>query len=226
MEKEQSLDYQKDKRGLEKFYHIPRINLDDVFNPNGIFFARGQERWNTKFKISTEPGINIFDQTLRALSNGEYQPYQKEDIQSGDLAKAWKETLETALSHIIDNAAEGRDDSIELLLGKKMPNISINVYKRNDFLIIEVKDDGEGIPSHILEGFNQKKPRISTKSEGRGGGFGLIATREAIAQLGGSLEIETVRIEEIQEKQHSGTTIRFVFQMNTPRRKNNLNLSL
>ncbi|MDO8582181.1 MAG: ATP-binding protein [bacterium] len=211
MKNEQLFEQSKNDVRDEKIYNIADVDLREILDPNGKRMIQRQERWNTRFTMNIAPDLTIFDQQLRTLPDGGLRTHQREAIKLGNLQKAWTETLAVSLSNVIDNAAQGREDFV---LGET-PNIIINAYKQGNELIIEVKDDGDGIPQHILDGLAQGAKKVSTKAEGRGGGLGLISTRESMHQLGGTMEIKTVRKEDVKHSEPTGTTIRFIFQINT-----------
>lgn len=59
--------------------------------------------------------------------------------------------------------------------------VVIEVECTDDDVILNVRDDGQGIPAPVLEGYRA----------GGGGGIGLAGMRERLAELGGTLEVES-----------------------------------
>ncbi|MFH0755075.1 MAG: hypothetical protein V1910_00195 [bacterium] len=169
MKNEQLFEQLKNEFILKKVYNIAKIDFNKIIEPENERMKRWQKTWDTQFTVNIAKDLVIFNQKLQSLPNGKFQIYQSNAIKAGNLREAWEETFATIMSHIIYNAAQGRE-SLQCLLEKK-PNIAINAYKKNNKLVIEVKDDGEGILKHILEGLEQGAKKVSTKGEGRGGGL-------------------------------------------------------
>jgi signal transduction histidine kinase len=78
--------------------------------------------------------------------------------------------------------------------------IKISTYLQNDFVIIEVSDNGTGIDEknmpHIFE------PFFTTKNPGQGTGLGLSTSREIIKKHGGEINITS--------KAGEGTTVKVI----------------
>lgn len=60
-------------------------------------------------------------------------------------------------------------------------HVTVDVSCKNDVAVLVVKDDGKGIPAPILHRFN----------EGAAGGIGLAGMRERLAELRGTLTVES-----------------------------------
>lgn len=104
--------------------------------------------------------------------------------------------LKRAVSNLINNSVEAFD--IEKGL------ITVGVTQNTARAIIFVKDNGKGIPSHILsklgqQGFSHGKDRAES-----GSGLGLYHARKMIEALGGELKIDS--------QPDKGTTISLEFQ--------------
>ena len=70
------------------------------------------------------------------------------------------------------------------------PTVSVSTKKKKDKILISIKDNGNGIPKHILEKIFQ--PFFTTKPTGQGTGLGLSMSHDIITKgHGGELKVET-----------------------------------
>lgn len=81
--------------------------------------------------------------------------------------------------------------------------IDINTFVKDDQLIIEVKDNGMGIKEADLN--NILLPFFSTKEEGKGTGLGLSICYQIIKDMGGNIDISSIRSEQ--------TIIKLIFDL-------------
>ncbi len=88
--------------------------------------------------------------------------------------------LVMTLTHIIRNAQEATDNS---------GFVDITLRKQDNNAVIIVEDNGIGMSQEFIRS-QLFKPFVSTKS-GKGMGIGAYQTREFIASLGGSIEVES-----------------------------------
>ncbi len=61
-------------------------------------------------------------------------------------------------------------------------------FPRSRFLVIEIEDDGPGMPDQVAEACVAP---LAASAGGKGKGFGLFITREILQHHGGSVEIKT-----------------------------------
>lgn len=108
-----------------------------------------------------------------------------------------RDELDQVLINLILNAADASDDGAEIL---------VKAWAEDLKVIIEVKDEGEGIPlEHQTKVFD---PFFTTKSVGRGTGLGLSVCRELILSHDGEISF--------QSEPGEGTT----FRLTLPRQLN------
>ena len=69
------------------------------------------------------------------------------------------------------------------------PTVTVNTKKMNDAIEVTVKDNGNGIPSKVLDKIFQ--PFFTTKPTGQGTGLGLSLSYDIVKALGGELKVET-----------------------------------
>lgn len=97
---------------------------------------------------------------------------------------------EVALSQILINILNNAIDELDEVLkddSSFSPEIEINVITSNNLDIIEVSDNGRGIPKKNLEDiFN---PLFTSKEVGKGTGLGLTLSRNLAHQMGADIKI-------------------------------------
>ena len=80
-------------------------------------------------------------------------------------------------------------NAVEVL--PKKGTITINTYKskEEDYEVVEISDNGPGIPEHILPRIFD--PFFTTKSKRKGTGLGLSVSKGIINKLGGYIKAES-----------------------------------
>ncbi len=86
------------------------------------------------------------------------------------------------------------------------PVVKVSTRKLNDCIEIIVSDNGTGIPQKIVDKIFQ--PFFTTKPTGQGTGLGLSLSYDIIKAHGGELKVESISIEEAEQKgkENGGTT--------------------
>jgi two-component system, OmpR family, phosphate regulon sensor histidine kinase PhoR len=69
----------------------------------------------------------------------------------------------------------------------KLPHILISTFRKDDFIVISVKDNGRGIKPHELDAVFKKYYRADNAEEGTG--IGLYLIKEMIENAGGKIKI-------------------------------------
>jgi len=80
-------------------------------------------------------------------------------------------------------------NAIDVLPKKGIITISTFRSKEEDYVVTEVKDNGPGIPEHILPRIFE--PFFTTKSTKRGTGLGLSVSKGIVSKLGGYITVES-----------------------------------
>jgi putative PEP-CTERM system histidine kinase len=120
-----------------------------------------------------------------------FEPKPELEILDHDLMVAanW-DRLERVIGHIIQNAVEATP---------KDGKVTIRISKQEAFVVIEIKDTGQGMSEEFIRE-RLFKPFESTKSAGMG--IGMFESREYIHELGGQIEVSS--------RQAIGTTFRVI----------------
>lgn len=99
----------------------------------------------------------------------------------------------TELTQVIMNLLLNSKDAIMATYvntERKTGNINIKTYQKDNAIIIEIKDDGCGIPQEYLT--RVFDPFVTTKDIGKGTGLGLAVSSRIIERHQGKIEIESV----------------------------------
>jgi signal transduction histidine kinase len=104
----------------------------------------------------------------------DYAPNLPKVMASGsELNQVW--------TNIIDNAADAMKDS-----GK----LTVRTARENDFVLVEIADNGSGIPPDALSRIFD--PFFTTKGVGEGTGLGLDVVNRIIKNVGGHIRVTSV----------------------------------
>ncbi|MFV0563824.1 sensor histidine kinase [Malaciobacter mytili] len=96
--------------------------------------------------------------------------------------------FENELLQVLINILNNAEDAL-ILNDIKNKLIFINVYKKNNDCIIEIKDNANGIPQHIIE--KVFEPYFTTKHKSQGTGIGLYMSQEIISKhMYGKIEVK------------------------------------
>ncbi|MFP3913050.1 MAG: sensor histidine kinase, partial [Desulfobacteraceae bacterium] len=90
--------------------------------------------------------------------------------------------IQQVLLNLINNALDAME--------KKGSRLNISSHQEEDHMVIEVADDGPGIPeANITRIFD---PFFTTKPVGKGTGLGLAICYGIIKKMGGNIEVRSV----------------------------------
>ncbi|MCK9203701.1 MAG: ATP-binding protein [Bacteroidales bacterium] len=98
--------------------------------------------------------------------------------------------LSRVILNIVNNSCYALDEKTKKLIPGFAPEVIISTTKVKDKIEIRIKDNGTGIPEHVLEKiFN---PFFTTKPTGKGTGLGLSMSFDIITQIHkGKLEVKS-----------------------------------
>ncbi|WPO84083.1 ATP-binding protein [Chryseobacterium sp. JJR-5R] len=90
--------------------------------------------------------------------------------------------LRSIICNLLNNAIKYRSDD-------RKPDIKIAAEAENGFMVIDVEDNGIGIPSALKYKIFKKYNRVANQREGNG--IGLYLVKEIIETSGGRIEVES-----------------------------------
>ncbi|MFK8055795.1 MAG: PAS domain-containing sensor histidine kinase [Saprospiraceae bacterium] len=141
-------------------------------------FARMPEPENTHFELNTLVQ-SVHDLFLEEDVDSTLHIAQPEEGKSYDIL-ADKKLLMRVLNNLIKNA-------IQAIPEERRGRISVNLHHQDELALIEVTDNGTGIPEEMQE--KVFFPKFTTKSSGTG--LGLAICRDIVKAAGGRIWFET-----------------------------------
>jgi len=123
--------------------------------------------------------VLLDDVVARAIaSKAAYSPLPSLQVRdAGMSAVASAERLERVIGHLIQNAVEATPPT---------GNVIVRVFREADCAVVEVEDDGAGMPEEFVR-TGLFKPFETTKSSGMG--IGVYESREYVRELGGDISV-------------------------------------
>lgn len=89
--------------------------------------------------------------------------------------------LKRVLSNLINNSAEA--------IGSKSGAVEVSLDSNSEFAIIKIKDNGPGIPPHILEKLGNESVSYGKDSTDSGSGLGVLHAKKTIESMQGQFSI-------------------------------------
>lgn len=160
-------------------------------------FSRGQqEQLCEPFNVNTRIQ-NAFSLARTKFSNRRIDVVFDLDVNIPDTeGNPYK--FEQVIVNFFNNAKDALEEKAAKITGEFVKMMWVNSRFINDEIVIEVKDNGTGIPESIKT--NIFLPFFTTKSLGKGSGLGLSISLGIIKEMGGVIELES--------KEMEGTTMR------------------
>jgi two-component system phosphate regulon sensor histidine kinase PhoR len=90
--------------------------------------------------------------------------------------------LRTIIYNLINNAIKFRSP-------ERQPEIVVTTYKKNDFIVISVKDNGIGVQENKFDAIFSKYYRLENSIEGSG--IGLYLVKEIVSNAGGKVLVKS-----------------------------------
>ena len=88
-----------------------------------------------------------------------------------------------------DEKRRAADDAALRMEERYAPTVWLTTRRHDDKVEVRVKDNGDGIPTHIIESiFN---PFFTTKPTGQGTGLGLAMSNDIVREHGGRIRVES-----------------------------------
>ena len=171
-----------EKKNLKKY--ATNINLQTKYLSQTIddfrnFFSPNKEKSKFTLKNSINKTMNLLSASFKSHNITVIQ--EIEDIEVV--------TLENELTQAILNIIKNAKDVLVLSLKDKTKLIFIKIYLKNNFIIIEIIDNGGGIPNDIID--KVFEPYFTTKHKSQGTGIGLYMTESIVTKhLNGQISVE------------------------------------
>ncbi|MFD2704166.1 ATP-binding protein [Salibacterium lacus] len=167
----------------ESFYKYSDTILSEVERMNEIidnFLSVARKKVQKEWKLPSDLLDSVIDMMRsECLMQGVLFHYEVEPVE-GVI-----EVNESSFKQIILNALRNSMDAFPE--GQKNNEFSLNSFEENGHLIIQLKDNGSGIPDHVLE--NIGKPFFTTKEKGTGVGIPLC--KKIMEEHNGTFEVES-----------------------------------
>ena len=128
-------------------------------------------------------GLRAKDKSFNATFKSEY------DDRIGKLSITAQE-IGRVILNLFTNAFYAVSEKQQENSEKYNPTVSVKTIQVKDKIMIEVNDNGNGIPEAVLN--NIFKPFFTTKPSGKGTGLGLSMSHDIIKAHGGDLRVETI----------------------------------
>ena len=129
-------------------------------------------------------GMRALDSSFNVTIDKQFAP---------DLGKvdAIAQDLSRVFLNILNNACYAANDKIKKAGAGYVPILQVRTLNLGDSIEVRIRDNGMGIPPHVLDKiFN---PFFTTKPTGQGTGLGLSISHDIVVQEhGGQLEVDTV----------------------------------
>jgi len=181
---------------LERFEE--EINLDYIINDvNGLLghSLRGLERIKKivldlktfsrqeKSEIMEQVKIEeVIDGILNIVhSELKYKVELKKEYENTPLVKCSPQRIGQVLINLLVNASQAIEEKGE---------ITIKTYVQDEYLVVDITDNGKGIPEDNLKKIFD--PFFTTKPVGQGTGLGLSVSYEIIKKHGGDIQVKSI----------------------------------
>jgi signal transduction histidine kinase len=131
-------------------------------------------------------GLRAKDKSFNATMNADYdEDISHIQVVPQDMGRVILNLITNAFYSVHEKkkrGAEGTDTQYE-------PTVSVTTKKLDNRIVIEVEDNGNGVPQKVLDKIFQ--PFFTTKPTGEGTGLGLSLSYDIVKALGGELKVET-----------------------------------
>lgn len=127
-------------------------------------------------------GLRAKDKTFNAATKTEYD-------ESIGLLKIVSQDIGRVILNLITNAFYAVNERKKLQPENFEPVVTVATEKRDNMVVVKVKDNGIGIPQKVMDKIFQ--PFFTTKPTGQGTGLGLSLSYDIVKAHGGEIKVET-----------------------------------
>jgi len=153
--------------------------IDDFRN----FFRKDKEKVEFSLKDVIEKTLN-----LQKAQLNNHNIVVETDLKDLKI-KGYKNEFMQVILNLINNAKDAIEERRKD--GNFEGKIKITTKEDNDKIVVEIEDNGGGIPENIMDRIFE--PYFTTKEEGKGTGMGLYMVKEIIERMGGNIKVENVK---------------------------------
>ncbi len=187
---EEAKDIAKDiKQNLEKINHhgkradaIVKSMLQHSRSSNGTKEPTDINALTDEYLRLAYHGLRAKDKSFNAKMVTNFdETLEKVQVIAQDIGRV--------ILNLITNGFYAVDEKKKSGIKNYDPTVSVSTKQLKDQVIITVKDNGNGIPKHLLDKIYQ--PFFTTKPTGQGTGLGLSMSYDIVVAHGGELKVET-----------------------------------
>lgn len=207
--------YSMDNNTLTEAYLKSKINkvFDNITRIKNIIdhvrtFSRDQDDFG-KSEFNINDSINTSITMISEQLNHKGITLEFKDQELLPSINGTTHRFEQVMLNLLINAKDALEEKRQKLGKNFKKKIVIATRKLNDQIIIEVKDNGIGIPPDIADKI--LLPFYTTKAPGEGTGLGLSISYGIIKELNGEIEIQSEVLK--------GTTIKIIIPLITSKQK-------
>jgi two-component system NtrC family sensor kinase len=168
--------------------------------------AKGQ-RESADVNVLAEENLNLVYHKFRSRDESFQVVLLKELDKAPVLSYLVPQEMGRLMQNLFNNAFYAVSDKAKKQLNGYHPTITLRTRKANGEIIVQVEDNGNGIPGTILDKIFQ--PFYTTKPSGEGTGLGLSIAYDIMKSLGGSIVVDSV------EGSFTRFTVRWPTEVNT-----------
>jgi signal transduction histidine kinase len=165
---------------------IVKTAVDRINEIANDLLERSKAKNETPIEKQVVPLSTLVD-ALVSEKRMEFRDLTGVEIQA-DLERSWgafaevdAKELKRILSNIINNSVEAFPDG--------RGTVTVSLKKEGSYISLMVKDNGKGIPPHILEKLGDSELTYGKSGTQSGSGVGVYHAKQTIQKFGGSFEI-------------------------------------
>jgi signal transduction histidine kinase len=133
-------------------------------------------------------GLRAKDKSFNAEFKTDFdQTLPKINVIPQDIGRVLLNLVNNAFYAVSTRNLSGLQNNVETEAYK--PTVTVSTRRKGEMVEISVKDNGNGIPQHVLDKIFQ--PFFTTKPAGEGTGLGLSLSYDIVKAHGGELRVET-----------------------------------